>query len=79
MPAVAPTLGDVSDWTLVNTTPGPHPFHIHVNSFQVLQVSDPANNNALTPYDASGLEDVVTIPSADRQRRHRRPRPGRHP
>ena len=64
MPAVAPTLGDVSDWTLVNPTPGPHPFHIHVNSFQVLQVSDPANNNALTPYDASGLVDVVTIPSA---------------
>jgi suppressor of ftsI len=62
MPAVAPTLGDVQDWTLENDTPGPHPFHIHVNPFQVLQVSDPVTND-LKPYDAPGLEDTVTIPA----------------
>jgi hypothetical protein len=62
MPAVAPTLGDVQDWTLENDTPGPHPFHIHVNPFQVLQVSDPATGD-LKSYDAPGLEDTVTIPA----------------
>jgi FtsP/CotA-like multicopper oxidase with cupredoxin domain len=62
LPAVAPTLGDVQDWTLENDTAGPHPFHIHVNSFQVLQISDPNTGN-LVPYNAPGLEDTVTIPA----------------
>jgi hypothetical protein len=62
LPAVAPTLGDVQDWTLENDTAGPHPFHIHVNSFQVLQISDPNSGN-LVPYNAPGLEDTVTIPA----------------
>ncbi|MER9771234.1 multicopper oxidase domain-containing protein [Mesorhizobium sp. M0220] len=34
-------LGDTEDWTLVNTTTtASHPFHIHVNPFQVLEIFD---------------------------------------
>ncbi|MBV8161663.1 MAG: multicopper oxidase domain-containing protein, partial [Acidimicrobiia bacterium] len=54
-------LGDVQDWTLENPTTGPHPFHIHVNEFQVMQVSDPTTG-ALVPYDAAGTLDTVTMP-----------------
>lgn len=33
--------GDVEEWILVNTSSGPHPFHIHVNAFQVLEAGKP--------------------------------------
>ncbi|MDQ4068370.1 MAG: multicopper oxidase family protein [Actinomycetota bacterium] len=52
---VAVELGAVEDWTLLNVTTNPHPFHIHVNEFQVLSIND-------VPYDAPGVQDVVTIP-----------------
>jgi suppressor of ftsI len=54
-------LGSVQDWTLINVTGGPHPFHIHVNDFQVLAVTDA--NGVLQPYTATGLGDVVNIPA----------------
>jgi len=37
-------LGNAEEWTLVNTSPTgvSHPFHIHVNPFQVTEVYDPS-------------------------------------
>lgn len=31
--------GDVEEWTIVNESGGYHPFHIHVNEFEVLEVN----------------------------------------
>ena len=53
---VRPKLGTVEQWTLVNHSDEDHPFHIHVNDFQVMSVNG-------KPYDAQGLQDVVIIPS----------------
>jgi FtsP/CotA-like multicopper oxidase with cupredoxin domain len=51
-------LGNVEEWKIVNTTvaPGPidHPFHIHVNPFQIREVFDP-NENLVDP-DTGKLE-----------------------
>jgi suppressor of ftsI len=52
---VAPVLGTVEEWTLVNRSKEDHPFHIHVNDFQVMEVDG-------EPYHAHGLQDVVVIP-----------------
>ena len=52
---VAPLLGSVEEWTLRNSTDEDHPFHIHVNDFQVVKVNG-------RPYKANGLQDVVIIP-----------------
>jgi FtsP/CotA-like multicopper oxidase with cupredoxin domain len=38
------TLGSVEEWKIVNETYGPaisHPFHIHINPFQIVEVFDP--------------------------------------
>ena len=50
-----PSLGTVEEWTLRNTTSEQHPFHIHVNDFQVMSVNG-------EPYDAVGRQDTVIIP-----------------
>ncbi len=52
---VAPLLGSVEEWTLRNVTDEDHPFHIHVNDFQVMRVNG-------KPYRARGLQDVAIIP-----------------
>jgi suppressor of ftsI len=52
---VAPLLGSVEEWTLRNVTTEDHPFHIHVNDFQVMKVNG-------KPYRANGLQDVAIIP-----------------
>jgi suppressor of ftsI len=52
---VVPILGTVEEWTLINDSPEDHPFHIHVNDFQVMSV----NGRRVR---ATGLQDVVVIP-----------------
>jgi FtsP/CotA-like multicopper oxidase with cupredoxin domain len=52
---VAPYVNTVEEWTLRNVTTEDHPFHIHVNDFQVMSVNG-------KPFHASGLQDVVIIP-----------------
>ena len=49
-------LGDVEQWKLINYDNDDHPFHIHVNDFQLVSVNG-------KPYDAHGLQDTVIIPS----------------
>ena len=48
-------LGTVEQWRLINHDEDEHPFHIHVNDFQVVSVNG-------KPYDAHGLQDTVLIP-----------------
>ncbi len=52
---VTPRLGTIEEWTLRNSSSEDHPFHIHVNDFQVMSVNGKA-------YRARGLQDVVVIP-----------------
>jgi len=53
-------LGDVEEWKLINLDDDKsgniHPFHIHVNDFQVMSVNG-------KPYEAHGLQDTVIIPT----------------
>lgn len=52
---VTPVVNTVEQWKLVNDSNEDHPFHIHVNDFQVMRVNG-------KPYHAHGLQDVVIIP-----------------
>lgn len=36
---ISPRVGTAEEWTIVNKTPESHPFHLHVNSFQVYAVN----------------------------------------
>jgi FtsP/CotA-like multicopper oxidase with cupredoxin domain len=49
-------LGTVEEWTIVNDNNQQHPFHIHVDSFQVMSVNG-------EPYEAVGRQDVVNLPA----------------
>ncbi len=49
------SLGSVEEWTLTNASAEPHPFHIHVNPFQVVAVG---GQRLAAPYWA----DSVTLP-----------------
>ena len=54
---VVTKLGAVEEWTLVNTTPYPHPLHIHVNPFQVIDVNG-------VPDPRKPWLDTVAVPAA---------------
>jgi suppressor of ftsI len=56
MPMAAPVRGTLEEWTLVNQTTDDHPFHIHVNGFQVISVNGER-------YRANGHQDIVNIPA----------------
>jgi suppressor of ftsI len=49
-------LGTVEQWTLINNSTSEHPFHIHINDFQVMSING-------HPYNAHGLQDTVVVPS----------------
>ena len=48
-------LGALEEWTLHNDSDFWHPFHIHINDFQVVAIGD-------QPYDAHGWQDTVPLP-----------------
>ena len=48
-------LGTTEEWTLRNTTTEYHPFHIHVNPFQVVSING-------VPQKAIDYRDTVPIP-----------------
>jgi FtsP/CotA-like multicopper oxidase with cupredoxin domain len=48
-------LGSIEEWTIKNETDEQHPFHIHVDDFQVMSVNGDAN-------DAVGWQDTVILP-----------------
>jgi FtsP/CotA-like multicopper oxidase with cupredoxin domain len=49
-------LGTTEEWVIKNAAREEHPFHIHVNDFQVMAVNG-------KPYQARGEQDVVPLPS----------------
>lgn len=58
-------LGDVEEWTLLNTTAQiAHPFHIHVNPFQVVEIYDPKTGTRYKPDSNFIWQDAVAIPPA---------------
>jgi FtsP/CotA-like multicopper oxidase with cupredoxin domain len=66
-----PRLNTVEEWTLLNYSNQPHPFHIHVNDFQVMSIFAPTEpsgtvqfypGNVTSPYQY-GL-DVINVPPA---------------
>ncbi len=54
-PVDAPYVNTVEEWTLINESEYDHPFHIHVNGFQVMSVDGKRVR-------ANGHQDVVNIP-----------------
>ena len=54
---VVSKLGSVEEWTLINTTPFPHPIHIHVNPFQVISIN--GEEDPRKPW-----QDTVEVPAA---------------
>ncbi len=52
---VTATLGDTEEWLITNVSGEQHPFHIHVNDFQVISVNG-------QPYDAKSFQDTVPLP-----------------
>jgi suppressor of ftsI len=48
-------LGTTEEWVLRNVTREQHPFHLHVNDFQVISING-------RPYPARGLQDTVILP-----------------
>ena len=56
-------LGDVEEWTLTNTTSRiAHPFHIHINPFQVVEIHDPVSGYDYRPTADYIWRDVLAIP-----------------
>lgn len=51
---VSPRLGTTEEWTLRNASNEQHPFHIHVNDFQVVSIGG-------QPYEARSLQDTVPL------------------
>ncbi|WP_417837618.1 multicopper oxidase family protein [Thalassospira tepidiphila] len=54
---VVAKLGAVEEWTLINTTPFPHPLHIHVNPFQVVSING-------EPDERKPWMDTIAVPAA---------------
>ena len=59
-------LGQAEDWTVKNTslTGVTHPFHIHVNPFQVIEIFDPATMDAPEVLEYPEWHDTMQIPAA---------------
>lgn len=49
-------LGTTEEWYLVNESNEAHPFHIHINPFQVVSING-------EPVDRPGLDDTFSIPA----------------
>ena len=61
-------LNGLQDWVLENYTSVAHPFHIHINPFQVIEIDTPTGRDTYTKYapkDNFVWQDVIAIPVAD--------------
>ena len=54
-------LGATEEWVVRNTSTEQHPFHLHVDDFQVIAING-------RPYNARSLQDIVPIPVHGRVR-----------
>jgi FtsP/CotA-like multicopper oxidase with cupredoxin domain len=60
-------LDGLQDWVLENYTSLAHPFHIHINPFQVIRIDTPTDRdtyNVYSPPTDFVWQDVVAIPGA---------------
>jgi len=60
-------LNGLQDWVLENYTTLAHPFHIHINPFQVIRIDTPTDRdtyNVYSPPTDFVWQDVVAIPGA---------------
>ena len=60
-------LNGLQDWVLENWTSVAHPFHIHINPFQIIRIDTPTAQNKYTPYTPPKdyiWQDVIAIPPA---------------
>ncbi|HXI25676.1 MAG TPA: multicopper oxidase domain-containing protein, partial [Pyrinomonadaceae bacterium] len=60
-------LDGLQDWILENYTTLAHPFHIHINPFQVVRIDTPTGRGEYSSYTTGGdfvWQDVVAIPPA---------------
>ena len=65
-------IDDTEEWKLVNsTTTIAHPFHIHVNPFQVIEVYDPTIGALAPPLENFVWQDVIAIPPRGTDKRSR--------
>jgi FtsP/CotA-like multicopper oxidase with cupredoxin domain len=70
----------LQDWVLENYTAVAHPFHIHINPFQVLRIETPANLDTSSTYAPTNnfvWQDVVAIPAAKISEDGKKTNPGR--
>jgi FtsP/CotA-like multicopper oxidase with cupredoxin domain len=62
-------LNGLQDWVLENyTTNVAHPFHIHVNPFQIVEIDTPTGVNTYSKYTPASdyiWQDVIAIPTAN--------------
>lgn len=63
-----PRLNTVEEWTLINNSKVPHPFHYHVNDIQVMSIFVPSNtkNSGMTTVTTRQpwYQDVILVPAA---------------
>jgi FtsP/CotA-like multicopper oxidase with cupredoxin domain len=60
-------LDGLQDWVLENYTSLAHPFHIHINPFQVIRIDTPTDRDTYNVYSPPAdfvWQDVVAIPGA---------------
>jgi FtsP/CotA-like multicopper oxidase with cupredoxin domain len=61
-------LGGLQDWVLENWTSSvAHPFHIHINPFQVIKIEKPTGDDTYEKYEPKDnyvWQDVIAIPAA---------------
>lgn len=55
-----PKLGTVEKWIITNTSPASHPFHIHVNPFQVIAIGE-----SEIPLGKRFWQDTVDLPPGE--------------
>ncbi|HLL76662.1 MAG TPA: multicopper oxidase domain-containing protein [Pyrinomonadaceae bacterium] len=61
-------LDGLRDWILENHTTVAHPFHIHINPFQVIRIDTPTGPDKYSTYapaDNYIWQDVIAIPKAN--------------
>ncbi len=56
VPLIQPRLNTVEEWTLLNPTTDQHPFHHHIDDFQVMSIND-------QPVPPRHHQDVVNVPA----------------
>jgi FtsP/CotA-like multicopper oxidase with cupredoxin domain len=61
IPLIQPRLDSVEEWRFTNFNNDGHPFHVHVNNFQVMQVVDPVAGTT-TGVEPWG-QDTVNVPA----------------